>query len=366
MRILWFSWRDIKNPEAGGAEVFTYEVTRRLVKRGYDITLFTARFPGGSLQENIDGINVVRDSGRYSVYNKAKKYYQYNKESFDLVIDEINVKPFLTPKFVKGKPILALVHQVPRKGLFYELPFPINYITYHYLVKRWFSNYRHVPTITVSESQREILRTFGFQKIFVVPNGLGVVPLDQVPIKNPYPTVAFIGRLKRYKLPDHAVKAFSIIKEKMPDAKMFVIGDGYVRTRLENMNVKDVTFFGKVDDQTKYDLLSKTHILLVPSVEEGWGLVVIEANAMGTPSIAYNVAGLRDSVRHEHTGILVDSNSPEELAKAAIILLNDKEKLARLSRNALEFAKGFSWDNTAQALDQIIRTVFRDYLTTVT
>ena len=357
MHILWFSWRDIKNPQAGGAEVFTHEVTRRLTKKGYNITLFTARFPGGSGQENIDGTNVIRDGGKYSVYSRARNYYQRNKDNFDLVIDEMNTKPFLTPKFVKEKPILGLVHQVPRKGLFYELPFPINYITYHYLVKRWFGNYKNVPTITVSESQKEILKTFGFQKIFVAPEGLSVTPLEQVPDKDPIPTIAFIGRLRGYKLPDHAVKAFSIIKKGMPDAKMFVIGDGYMRDKLEKMNVKDVAFCGRVDGQTKCDLLSRAHLVLVPSVEEGWGLVVTESNAMGTPTVAYNVAGLRDSVQHEHTGILVESNSPEELAKAALGLLNDKERLAKLSFNALKFSKSFSWDNTADAFDKIIRTV---------
>jgi len=152
VRILWFSWRDIKNPEAGGAEVFTHEVTRRLVKRGHSVMLFAAKFPSGPDQENIDGINIVRHGGKYSVYSKAKNYYRNNKAHFDIVIDEMNTKPFLTPKFVKEIPILGLIHQVPREGLFYELPFPINYITYHYLVKRWLGNYRTTPTITVSES----------------------------------------------------------------------------------------------------------------------------------------------------------------------------------------------------------------------
>jgi glycosyltransferase involved in cell wall biosynthesis len=357
MRILWFSWRDIKNPEAGGAEVFTHEVTRRLVKKGYEVTLFTATFAGAVEKENIDNISMVRDGGKYTVYNRAKDYYRRNSQNFDLVIDEMNTKPFLTPKFVKNRPILGLIHQVPRKGLFYELPFPIDYITYHYLVRRWLGNYRSIPTITVSESQREILKEFGFQKIFVVPEGLSVTPLHEVPTKDPIPTVAFIGRLKGYKLPDHAITAFSLIKKELPEAKMLVIGDGYMRSKLEKMNVKDVIFCGKVDAKTKYDLLSKTHLVLVPSVEEGWGLVVTESNAMGTPTVAYDVAGLRDSVRNGHTGLLVAENSPEGLARASIELLKDKDRLSKLSADALEYSKSFSWDNTAESFDRIIKTI---------
>lgn len=355
MHVLWFSWRDIKNPDAGGAEVFTYEVTRRLIKKGYNITLFAARYPRGLGQEKIDGINIVRNGGRYSVYAKAKEYYKKHKANFDIIIDEMNTKPFLTPTFVREKPILGLIHQVPRKGLYYELPFPINYITYHYLVKRWLNNYRNTQTITVSESQREILKSFGFQKISVVPEGLSVTPLERVPSKNQYPTIAFIGRLKGYKLPDHAIKAFSLIKKEFVDAKMLVIGDGYMRSRLEKMEASDVTFYGRVDEETKKELLSRAHLVLVPSVEEGWGLVVTEANAMGTPVVAYNVAGLRDSVKNELTGILVTDNSPEGLAEAATVLLRDKERLAELCHEALKFSKGFDWDNTAEAFDKIIK-----------
>ena len=357
MRILWFSWRDIQNPEAGGAEVFTYEVMQKLIKLGYSFTLFTSGYQDDASNDNINGINVIRQGGKYTVYSKAKKYYNENKGNFDLVVDEMNVKPFLTPKFVNELPIVGLVHQVSRGGLFYEIAFPVNYILYYYLIKRWLSNYRNIPTITMSESQKKILKEFGFQAIYLVPEGLSVTPLTNMPKKETKPTLAFIGRLKGYKLPDHALRAFALIKKELPDARMFVIGDGYMRPKLERMNIKDVTFYGKVDTQTKCALLSKAHLVLVPSVEEGWGLVVTESNAMGTPTVAYNVSGLRDSVKDEQTGILVDSNSPEGLAAAALKLLKDEESLVKLSQNALSYSKQFSWTKTAEAFDVVLKAV---------
>jgi glycosyltransferase involved in cell wall biosynthesis len=357
MRVLWFSWRDINHPEAGGAEVFTYEVMRKLIKRGYSFTLFTSEYQDAPLNDNIDGISIIRRGGKYTVYSKAKKYYTKNKSNFDLVVDEINVKPFSTSKFVKELPVLGLVHQVSRGGLFYELPFPVNYIIYYYLIKRWLSTYRNTPTITVSESQKKILQEFGFQEIYLVPEGLSVTPLVKMPKKESKPTVAFIGRLRGYKLPDHALRAFELIKNELPEARMFVIGDGYMRSKLERMNVKDVTFCGKVDNQTKCALLSKAHLVLVPSVEEGWGLVVTESNAMGTPTVAYDVSGLRDSVKDRQTGILVNSNSPEGLAAAALKLLKDEESLAKISQNALSYSKQFNWNRTADAFDTIVKAV---------
>lgn len=326
-------------------------------KYKHKVTLFAAGFPGASEHETIDDVNVVRGGGRYSVYGKAKQYYLRNDDNFDLVIDEINVKPFLTPGFVKKKPVVGLMHQMPRSALMYELPFPISYFTYYFLVRRWLKKYTAVPMMTVSPSQERLFRDFGFERIFVVPEGLSVSPLERPPEKQSVPTVAFMGRLRGYKLPDHAVRAFSFIKRRIPDTKMFVIGDGPMRKKLDRMAVKDVTFLGKVDHQTKLDVVKKAHLLLVPSVEEGWGLVVTEANAMGTPVVAYDVPGLRDSVRHGETGMLSRSNTPEALAEAAIGLLQDRNELARLGAAALQYSRSFSWDKSASAVNDVIMGV---------
>jgi glycosyltransferase involved in cell wall biosynthesis len=98
-------------------------------------------------------------------------------------------------------------------------------------------------------------------------------------------------------------------------------------------------------------------LILVPAVLEGWGLVVTESNAMGTPAVAYNVAGLRDSIIDGKTGILVKNKSPESLADSAICLLKDKDRLGKLSFNALSFSRQFSWDNTANEFDRIITSM---------
>ena len=355
MKVLWFNWRDIKNPAAGGAEVFTHEVMRRLVGKGYEMTLFTSEFEGCPSRENVDGVDIVRSGGKYSVYSKAKGFYNSNGSKYDLVIDEINTRPFMTPKFVKDKPIIALIHQLAREFWFYETSFPLNYLGYYYLEKKWLSYYRNIPTITVSDSSRRDLESLGFEKIFMVPEGLNVVPLKQVGQKESVPTVAFFGRLKKGKLPHHALQAFSLMKKEIPEAKMWIIGDGYMRKELEGMNVQDVTFFGRVSNEKKNDLLNRAHLILIPAVREGWGLVVTEANAMGTPAVAYNVHGLRDSVRNGETGVLTSDNVPERLASEALKLLKDQEVLQEYSAKALEFSRHFSWDKTSDAFTDLFR-----------
>lgn len=355
MRILWFNWRDIKNPEGGGAEVFTHEVARRLVQRGYEVTVFASSFKGCRPEEEIDGVSYIRRGNRYTVYRRAREYYHKDKSLFDLIIDEVNTVPFFTPKFVNDKPIIALIHQLAREFWFYETKFPLNYIGY-YLEERWLSNYKSIHTVTVSDSTKKDLEELGFKKVYIVKEGLGIKPLSDLAVKESEPTLIFVGRLKKAKLPDHAIKAFSIIKRSVKNAKLWVVGDGYMLKHLKEMDKQDVKFFGKVSNDLKQELMSRAHIILVPAVREGWGLVVTEANAMGTPAIAYNVHGLRDSVIDGKTGILVDNN-PEALAEAAIKLLKNKELLFNMSSNALIHARRYSWDDTAREFEQIIREV---------
>lgn len=361
MKILIFNWRDIKNHEAGGAEVFTHEIAKRLVKRGNEVTLFTSEFNGCKKEEVIDGVRIVRAGGKYSVYRKAKEYYKkhFSKEGYDVVIDEINTLPFFTPKFVnKGEAIVALIHQLAKEYWFYETPFPLSLIGYYFLEESWLKNYVDVPTITVSNSTKKDLIDLGFKKIFLVSEGLSFKPLNKLPKKDENPTIIYLGRLKRAKRPDHAVKAFEIVKKEVPDAKLWVVGDGYMRKKLERNAADGVKFFGFVPRQDKIDLLSKAWILVNPSVREGWGLNVIEANACATPAIAYDVPGLRDSIVDGKTGLLVKENGNiEALAEAIIKVLKDEKLRKKLSKNALKWAKRFSWDKSVREFEKIIKSV---------
>jgi len=354
MRILWFNWRDIKNPEAGGAEVYTHEIARRLVKKGHSVTLFTAKFKGCKSTESVDGVEIVRDGGKYSVYKKAKRFYSEFGHEFDVIVDEINTRPFLTPKFVNGK-IIALIHQLAREFWFYETKFPINIVGYYLLEHRWLKNYVEIPTITVSNSTKEDLEKMGFRRVFVVNNGLNVEPVESVPEKAENPTVVFVGRMKKAKKPQDVVKAFKIIREEVRDAELWMIGDGYLRKKLES-NCRNVKFFGYVDRKMRDELVKRAWVIAVPGVREGWGQVVTDANALGTPAVGYNIPGLRDSIKHGYNGFLVEAN-PEALAGAILEVLSDDGLRRRLSENSVRWAKQFSWDRSAEMFEKIIDSI---------
>ena len=344
----------------GGAEIFTYENARRWVEAGNEVTLFTSQFDGCRNEETLDGIRLIRSGGKYSVYRQAKKLYKsrFANEDYDVVIDEINTKPFFTPKFVHGgAKVVALIHQLAREYWFYETPFPISHVGFHYLEKRWLRNYVTVPTVTVSESSKLDLQELGFKNVHVVPEGINVEPLEEVPEKTGHPIIAYVGRLKKAKRPDHAIRAFEIIKKRFPDGELWVLGDGYLRDALERLNVHGVRFFGNMGNVERRELLKKVWVLVNPSVREGFGLNVIEANAFGVPSVAYDVAGLRDSVKDGKTGLLVESGKIGTLADALTNVLEDENLRLRLGENALEYAGEFSWDRSAEEFLKILETL---------
>ncbi|MCW4001199.1 MAG: glycosyltransferase family 4 protein [Candidatus Bathyarchaeota archaeon] len=352
MRILIFNWRCWLNPEMGGAEVFTCEVAKRWVKAGHEVTLFTAAFAGCKGEETLDGVRVVRSGGRFSVYNEAKRFFKKSlkNEHFDLVVDEINTRPFFAPKFLEnGEHVVALIHQLAREYWYLETGFPMNAVGYR-LEDRWLRRYVDVPTVTVSESTRMDLATLGFKHVSVVPEGLNFKPLPTLPQKSSHPVIVYSGRLKKAKRPSHAIAAFEKVKQKVPEAELWIIGDGPIRCELERLAGEGVRFLGRIADDERRRLIAQGWVLVHPGIREGWGLNVIEANALGVPAVAYDVPGLKDSVQHNRTGLLVDSGNVAALADALTALLSDGDLRAELSRNALKYSRGFSWDRTAEEL----------------
>ena len=357
MRILILNFRDLAHAAAGGAEVFTEEIGKRLVQFGNNVTIFSSAFDGCEPISYRSGIKIVRKGGKYSVYRKARKFLKENFSEFDLVVDEINTVPFQAYKVAKGKPLVTLIHQLAREIWYHETWFPLNVIGYHALESFWLRQYREIPTITVSESTKSDLLQLGFKDVHIIRNGIGVEPLREPPVKPDRPILIFVGRMVSSKQPDHALKAYVLVKERFPDAELWVLGDGYLRPRLQKQNADGVRFFGHVSGEEKFELLRQAHVMLSPSVREGWGVSVIEANAMATPAIGYAVPGLRDSIVDGTTGVLVQPNNPSGLAKAACQVLDDADLRQKLSLGALDWARHFSWDSSATEFNSLLLSI---------
>lgn len=314
MKVLVCNWKDLTHPAAGGAEVYVDAIARHWVDWGHDVTQFCAMSPGQAAEEEVGGVHVLRRGGRFSVYREARRWYSAEgRGRFDVVLDVVNTRPFLCPDYVRDVPVVALIFQVAREIWSYEVPQPAAALGRYWLEPRWLHHYASVPTLTISDSSRESLKSYGLRRVSIVPVGLELPRLDERPPRETRPTVCFLGRLSANKRPDHALQAFQLARRDVPNAQMWVTGggpmEGTLRRRFAN---EPVRFFGRIGDEEKLDLLARCHALLVTSVREGWGLVVTEAAAVATPSIGYDVPGLCDSLRASN-GVIVGP-TVEEMA----------------------------------------------------
>lgn len=292
-----FNWRDISHPNSGGAEVYTHEVAKAWIAAGHEVTLFCAGHPTLPSNDVIDGVNIVRRGSRYSVYWHATRFFKREARGrFDLIVDEANTRPFHVHRYVDDTPVVMLVHQLAREIWFHEFPWPLAAFGHYVLEPYWVWKCKHARVVAVSESTAESLREHGIDDVSVVAEGMSLPETAHSRVKARVPTVVFCGRLSTNKRPDHAIAAFTKLREQYPEARMWVIGDGPMRAELERSAPGGVQFFGRVDEAEKFERMARAQALIVTSVREGWGLVVSEAAAVGTPAIGYDIPGLRDSI----------------------------------------------------------------------
>lgn len=366
LKILVMNWRDIAHPGAGGAEVHVHEVAKRWVKLGHEVTLLCGKYDGCKEDDEIDGVEIIRRGGPYTVYLHAMKEYLLNlrKRGYDIVIDDINGVPFFTPIYVK-RPKIAIMHHLVKDIFFKELPWHKAVLGYT-AEKTIPLIYRNTPFIAVSESTREDLVKFGIpeENITIIYDGLDHEVYKPNPhSKSQYPHIVYIGRVKQYKNLTHLLRAMKIIvdQKKLDNVKLTIAGRGEyeeLKKMVNDLEISDyMELLGEISENEKVELLNKAWIYVTTSTREGWGLTVIEANACGTPAIAFNVPGLRDSIVDGETGLLVPYGDVEALANAIIKVSSDEGLREKLSRNAIEWAKQFSWKKTAEEFLKIVEGI---------
>lgn len=361
LRILIFNWRDTQHTYAGGAEVYVHELAKRWVMAGNKVTMFCGNDNKHISNEIIDGVEIFRRGGTYTVYLLAFIYYFFRfRGKYDLIIDCENGIPFFTPLYVR-KPIILVIHHVHQEVIRKYLHFPMSQIASMLEAKFMPRIYRDKKVVTVSESSKEEIMKLGFtheDNIEIVYNGTSVRAESYVQ-KTEYPSFLYLGRLQDYKNIDVAITAFSKVLKKYKNAKLNIVGFGESHTKLKKLVERlkldySIAFLGKVSQAQKARLLSEAWVVLQPSQIEGWGITVIEANACGTPVIASRVHGLRDSVVDGRTGILVEQRNAMSFAKAMEQLIRDPQFRERLSKEAYLWSRNFSWEKSANIFYNII------------
>jgi glycosyltransferase involved in cell wall biosynthesis len=361
--VLAVNFRDPAHPEAGGAELHLEHILLEAVRRGERVTWLASGFQGGAPEGEHRGIRVVRraDWWDFNLRLPGVLAREFSRPAPDLVIEDINKVPCFTPRWTKA-PVGVIVPHLFGTTAFQEAnPLVASYVVA--LEAMIPSVYRRVPFVVISESTRDDLVARGIprEQITVVHCGLDhqVYRVDPAVTHTPEPRILFVGRLRRYKGVDWVMRALPRVRARVPGARLDVIGDGPFKLALEQqarrLGVADaVAFHGFVPRADKVRRMQSAWVLVQPSPKEGWGLTVVEAGACGTAVVAADSPGLRDSVRHDQTGLLVPFGNDEALADALIRVLSDAALRERLARGGVEWGQRFQWpDCAARSLDAL-------------
>ena len=362
MKILLVNWNDRENPQAGGAEIHLHELFGRIASSGtgggHDVHLIASGWPGCAPRAVVDGMQVTRIGGRHSFALRGRGAVRraLRAQPFDVVIEDINKLPLFLP-MLTSLPFVAIVPHLFGTTAFAEASPPMATVVWAAeLPIPWI--YRRAAFHAISESTRDDLVRRGVSKerIVVIHPGVDSQAYrpDPATPRAAHPTFLYLGRLKRYKGVEFALRALAIARAARPDMTLDICGQGDDRPRLERLagalGLRDaVRFLGYVPEEEKKRLLRRAWAVVFPSPKEGWGITNVEAAASGTPALASDSAGLRESVQQQITGYLVPHGDAQGLADRMLALAADPAAVERLGRAARTFAEGLSWDAAARA-----------------
>lgn len=355
--ILLLTWKDLHHPHAWWAEKVMYQYAQRLVRDGYRVTWFASSYPWAPESEDIDGIHIIRRYTAHTIWMRAHSWYkQFQRENhIDIIIDEAGGWPLLSPLYEKHISIYFFAHHIGDKE-FDVYPWPIGTLA-KYVYRRLFSLYRDTETITVSGSTRdELVSDFWYsrERITVIDNTTELTPIESIDISTKTHDFVFLGRLTAIKRPIDAVLAYSIALAQLPtDSRLHIIGNAqdtaYVETLREAIREhhlqERVILHGHLPQEEFSRILRTSRALLVPSEKEWYGLIVLEANACGTPAIVYDVAWLRDSTHDGINWVLVPYGDTQAMADAMVDMLANTQKYHTLCASSLAHIQSIpTWD----------------------
>lgn len=366
LHIVLLDYRDITHPEAGGAEAYLNEIFQRIAARGHRVTLLSGRYAGAPVEDRIGNFRILRRGNKVTMnFAGARAALRLAREErVDVFVENICKIPFLLPAFART-PVLPIVLHLFGDTVFHETnPALASYVwAYERLIP---PVYRGLRFVAISDSTARDLARRGLRtsQTDIVNPGLDLrrYRTNATVAKSELPLLVYVGMLKRYKGIETVIRAFARVRAAVPGARLALAGKGNHRPHLEalvrSLGVADcVTFEGWVSEEAKVDWLRRAHALVYPSLKEGWGIPTMEAAACGTPTLASDVDGLRDSVRDGVTGFLVPHTDVDLWARRMIEILTDAGLRARLGAAAQAWAREFDWDTQAEKMRAIVEDV---------
>jgi glycosyltransferase involved in cell wall biosynthesis len=348
-------------------------IAKRLVQQGHRVAILCNRYSGGKEEEVIDGVQIMRiKGGLLRALRNFHYYYKHFRGIFDVVIEEAEgpAGPFFASLYVR-EPLIILWHQRGKKIFLNQFPLPVALllIILDYIFALSVKG-RFIVVPTLERARELIALGIDDEQIRIVNGGVELkefVTSIHSCVKVDKPFFLVLNKIREYKCFHHAIYAFQKLLKKHPECKLVIAGrrGSYsYETRLRDLVKKTglsekVYFFINISEEEKFWLLSNAHALIVPSPVEGFSLVAVEANSVGTPVIASDGVP-SEVVSHGINGLIYPFGNIDALAETMMRLLEDENLRQQLSKNAHRLATRFTWERSARAFGQVLTEAILD------
>ncbi|MBT3407467.1 glycosyltransferase family 4 protein [Candidatus Woesearchaeota archaeon] len=353
----------------GGVEARCLNIAKRLSKKN-DITIITSWKTGQERRHKIGKINILRVGQHHKYTNEGNftsrlKFsiaaYKTAKKLKADIIEGYNFISYL-PAYYAGKKInakkIATYHEVwqgewiKNKGLIGVVG---------ELWEKWTLSLKWDKIISVSKftANKLMKNNIPKNKISVIYNGINLKDYTSKEKKYKNPTIISISRLTPKKRVDDLIKAIYLVKKQIPNIKLIIIGKGNELKNLQELVSKyrlqeNVHFTGYVKDYADViKMLKKSHIFCLPSILEGFGIVLTEAMAAKTPYICSDITVLKEVSQNQKGGLIFKQKNYKDLTNKILFLLKNKKLYAQKEKECEAIAKKYDWDKISKQVFEV-------------
>jgi glycosyltransferase involved in cell wall biosynthesis len=350
-------------PYTGGVENYVYNLSKELVKLGYDISVICANEPDIKT-ERVNGVRVKRLYYPFKIANTnitPKLPHEVWKEEFDIIHTHLP-----TPWSADWSAIMSKIKHKPLVLTYHNdiVGFgAVNLVANLYRKTMLKLVLRAADAIIITNKKQmrysHSLKKY-VKKIFIVPPGVDTKKFRPLRIEKDENSIFFLGVLDKYhkyKGLDYLLTAITLVKKEIKNVKLTVGGAGellgYYREMVNSLDLgKNVEFVGYVPENRLAEYYNKNELFVLPSTssqQEGFGMVLLEAMACGLPVVTTNLVGLGNEIERENAGIVTMPKNAELLSNAVIACLKNK----KYRKNTRKLAEKYDWSKIAKKISEV-------------